>query len=65
MVCDLLVENVIGSSIFLLTVLSDDPLNKRSGMGVGSLVIFSLFLVANFLSTKQCDDPESINATNG
>ena len=63
--CDLLVDGVIGSVVFLLTLLGEDPSNRRSGMGVGRSNIFSLFLAANFLSTKQCDEPESISAMNG
>ena len=56
---------VIGIWVFLLTMLSVEPSNNRSGIGVGRVDSCSLLRIANFSSTKQCDEPESSSATNG
>src|SRR5271156_4270118 len=65
MVWDSPVENVIGIAVFLLTEFGVEPSNNRSGSAVGSSINCSLFRTANASSIKQCEDPESNNATNG
>ena len=58
-------ENVMGTAVFLLTEFRVEPSNNHSGSAVGRSINFSLFSIANVLSIKQCDDPESNKATNG
>ena len=59
------VEKVIGIIVFLFTEHGEDPSNSCSGIGFGKFVRESLFCIANNLSTKQWEDPESNNAMNG
>src|ERR1700677_707202 len=65
MVWDSPIENVIGISVFLLTKFGVEPSNSHSGSAVGRSINCSLFRTAKVSSIKQCDDPESNNATNG
>ena len=59
------VEKVIGIIVFLFTEHGEDPSNSCSRIGFGKFVRESLFRIANNSSTKQWEDPESNNATNG
>ena len=65
MMWDSPVENVMGTTVFLLTEFRVEPSNNRSSSAVGRSINCSLFCFANASSIKQCDDPESNNATNG
>ena len=59
------VEKVIGICTFLLTFVGVDPSNILSGIGFGRYENINLFLIANALSTKLWDNPESRSARNG
>ena len=65
MMWDSPMENVMGTTVFLLTEFRVEPSNNHSGSAVGRSINFSLFCIANASSIKQCDDPESNKATNG
>ena len=56
---------MIGIIFFLFTEHGDDPSNSHSRIGFGKFIRENLFHIANNLSTKQSEDPESNNATNG
>ena len=65
MMWDLPIENVMGTAVFLLTEFRVELSNNRSSSAVGRSINCSLFHIANTSSIKQCDNPESNNATNG
>ena len=55
----------MGTAVFLLTEFRVELSKNCSSSAVGRSIDCSLFHIANALSIKQCDDPESNNATNG
>ena len=65
MMWDSPVENVMGTAVFLLTEFRVELSKNCSSSAVGRSIDCSLFHIANALSIKQCDDPESNNAMNG